>query len=291
MKKIYIIGLAAAAIAALSGCQEKFTTYSGPSYIAFSDTLNICPVQQGGEAFDVMIASTRATGHDRTFAVEVIDSESNAVFGHHYTIPSQTVVIPAGERSTSLRIIGNYDAVESGDSLSITLSLVAADDEKWDLYGQKTRVLLKKVCPFDINNFAGHCVVTSSFWLYYNSSNLERLTTSEVVADEENTILIKDFLMEGYDLKLRLDNSDILNPTVSLGEEQIVGDTRIAFSYIYGDGLMRMVDAPITNYLFPCDNYLVIYTTLYVKEVGTVGTFVNIVEWISDEDAELYEKY
>lgn len=289
MKHLHIISLAAAALLALAGCQEKYTTYSGPSYIAFADTLNICPVQQGGEAFEVAIASTQTCDHDRTFAVEVIDSKSNAVFGYHYTIPSQTVTIPAGERSASISIIGNYDNVANGDSLSVTLSLVSAEDENWDLYGQKTRVLLKKVCPLDINNFTGHCVVTSSFWLYYNSSNFERLTTSEVVADDENTILIKDFLMDGYDLKLRLDNSDILKPTVRLGEEQIVGDTRIPFNYIYGDGRMRMVDAPIQNYLFPCENYLVIYTTLYIKDVGTVGTFVSIIEWISDDEAEEFE--
>ncbi|MGM9768074.1 MAG: DUF4984 domain-containing protein [Candidatus Cryptobacteroides sp.] len=290
MRKIHIIGLAVA-IAALQGCQKEFTTYSGPSYIAFSDTLNICPVQQDGEAFDVMIAATRACGHDRTFAVEVIDNESNAVFGHHYSIPTQTVVIPAGERSTSVRIIGNYDAVESDDSLSVTLSLVAAGDEYWDIYGQKTRVLLKKVCPFDIHNYEGHCLVTSSFWYQYNSKNLTRLTKSEVDVDDDNTIIIKDYIEEGYDLRLKLDNSDILNPSVSLDGEQVVADTRTIFNYIYGDGKIRALDAPIGSYVFVCDNYLVFYTTFYVKNVGTVGTYVNIIEWISDEEAELYEKY
>ena len=288
MKHLHIISLAAAAFLALAGCQEKYTTYSGPSYIAFADSLNICPVQENGEAFEVMIAATQSCDHDRTFAVEVLNMESNAVFGHHYTIPEQTVTIPAGERSTSIKIIGDYDNVEASDSLSVTLALVSAEDGNWDLYGQKTRVLLKKVCPFDINNFTGHCVVTSSFWLQYNSSNLERLTTSEVVEGEDNTIIVKDFLMEGYDLKLRLDNSDILNPTVSLGEEQIVGDTRIPFNYIYGDGRMRMVDAPIQNYLFPCENYLVIYTTLFIKDVGVVGTYVSIIEWISDDEVRQF---
>ena len=33
-----------------------------------------------------------------------------------------------------------------------------------------------------------------------------------------------------------------------------------------------------------------LYTTIYVVGKGTVGTYVNILEWISDEEAEQYKK-
>lgn len=289
MKHLHIFSIAAAALLALAGCQEKYTTYSGPSYIAFSDTLNVCPVQQDGEAFDVMIASTQACDHDRTFAVEVVDKKSNAVFGHHYTIPSQTVTIPAGERSASVKIIGNYDNVANGDSLSVTLSLVSADDENWDLYGQTTRVLLKKVCPFDIHSFEGHCRILSSFWLYYNTRYLEKIVEVKVAPDDENVLIFKDFLMDGFDIRLRVDNSDILSPTIRFDGDQVIGDTRIPFNYIYGDGRIFVTEPPIDNVIDICEKFAYVYEMLYVNEVGAIGTFVSILQWLTEEEERAYE--
>ena len=284
MRHLHNIILAIAAIIALASCQEKFTTYSGPSYIAFPDTLNICPVQQSGEPYELVVASTSRSDRDRVFGVEVVAGKSNAVYGHHYRLESQTVVIPAGESTASIKIIGNYDAVSADDSLSVTLSLVSAEDENWDLYGQQTRVLLKKVCPLDIHNFEGWCRVTSSFWLQYSATlDYSRLVKSEVVDD--NTVLIKDFLMDGYDIRLTIDNSDIVNPVITMGDEQIIGDTRIPFSYIYGDGYIRAEEAPIDWTIDICGRYAITYMTLYVKNVGVIGTYVNIVEWLTDEEA------
>lgn len=281
--------MAMAAVFSLAACSEKYTEYEGPSYIGFSDTLNVCPVQQSGEAFDVMIASTRSCDHDRTFGVEVITGKTNAIMGYHYTIPDQTVTIPAGERSASLRIVGNYDNMEHTDSLSITLALVSAEDENWDLYGQQSRVLLQKVCPFDIHDFEGYCRVVSSFWMQYDNKNLTRIIKTEIDSEEDNTLIFKDFLMEGYDIKVRIDNSDILNPVFKAYDGQVMGDTRIPFNYIYGDGRLRAVFPAIDNQINMCSGIAYLYYTLYVEEVGTVGTFVNIMQWLTDEEVKEYE--
>ena len=34
----------------------------------------------------------------------------------------------------------------------------------------------------------------------------------------------------------------------------------------------------------------ILISTIYVVGKGTVGTYVNILEWISDEEAEQYKK-
>ena len=86
MRHLNIITLAAAAVLALASCQEKYITYSGPSYIAFPDTLSICPVQQNGVPFDLVVASTNTSDHDRTFGVEVVASKSNAIYGRSSTV-------------------------------------------------------------------------------------------------------------------------------------------------------------------------------------------------------------
>lgn len=287
MKKILYTLLA---LALFTACNTKHITYNGPMYIAFSDSLSICPVMQSGEPFDVYIAATKPSSVDRTFSVEVLNKKSNAIYGHHFEIENQTVTIPAGEMSTTVRIIGNYDNIESSDSLSVVLSLLSVEDYEWDLYGQTTRIELKKACAFDVNNFTGWVKMTSSFWLQYSSSlNFERIVKSEPVEGEPNTFVIKDFMMDGYDVKFRVDDTDILNPVIEMVGEQIVGDTRIPFQMVYGDGRIRGFEDPsYLPYFDICNRYAETYMYMYVKNVGTIGTFVNIIEWITDEEANEY---
>ena len=41
-----------------------------------------------------------------------------------------------------------------------------------------------------------------------------------------------------------------------------------------------------TSYYNVCQTFVLQYITVYVKDVDTVGTYINILEWISDEEAE-----
>ena len=91
MKKLLIGCMAAvAALTVLSGCEQDKVTYSGANYLMFSDTLYTYAVQETNEILNVPVAATVAANYDRTFAVEVIDRESNAVEGKHYKLLSNT---------------------------------------------------------------------------------------------------------------------------------------------------------------------------------------------------------
>ena len=72
--------------------------YSGRNYLMFSDTLYHYAVQGEQQKFEVPVSATRRADYDRTFAVEVVDKESNAVEGKHYRILSNTVTIKAGKK-------------------------------------------------------------------------------------------------------------------------------------------------------------------------------------------------
>ena len=67
--------------------------YSGPNYLMFSDTLYTYAVQETNEIFNVPVSATVPADYDRTFGVEVIDKESNAVEGKHYKILSNKMCI------------------------------------------------------------------------------------------------------------------------------------------------------------------------------------------------------
>lgn len=287
MKRIFIGLLAAvAAIAGLSGCDSDKTTYSGSEYVMFSDTLSYFPVQNSNDWFKVSVASTVACDYDRTYGVEVDDKNSNAVENKHYVIESNTVTIKAGERAADLKIRGLYENIGKTDSLSVTLHLIADDDKEWAEYGTKTRIEMQKACPFDLHVFTGYCKLTSTYYSEFMKDTNMRLLKAEAVSGEENTVILPDFFYKGYGIKLKFDPSNPLKPFVEM-DDQILGSTAEAFGTIYGDGkLLVKQPTAYASYYNVCQTFVFLYITVYVENVDTVGTYVNMIEWISDEEAE-----
>lgn len=292
MKKLLIGCMAAvAALIALSGCDQDKVVYSGPNYLMFSDTLYTYPVQETNEIFKVPVSATVSVNYDRTFAVEVIDRESNAVEGKHYRILSNTVTLKAGERSTNVEVQGLYENMDIKDSLGFALRLIIPETEQWALYGTDTKVVLQKIRPFDISEFTGSCVVTSTFFASYMDNLKLRLATSEIVKGKENTVVIRGLYYDGYDMEISFNRKDIMKPFVEM-DEQICASTALAFGTIYGDGKVLMYQPSASGaYYSTNEKFVFQYVTLHVKyrdgkEYGTVGTFANLIEWISAEEAE-----
>ena len=294
MKKLLIGCMAAvAALIAFSGCDQDKVVYSGPNYLMFSDTLYTYAVQETNEIFNVPVSATVPTDYDRTFGVEVIDKESNAVEGKHYKILSNTVTIKAGEMSTDVKVQGLYKNIGITDSLGFALRLVIPDTEQWSLYKNEAKVVMQKICPFDIKNFKGYCKVTSSYLSsdYYPKKVDLRLVTSDIVEGKENTIVVHGLYFDGYDMEIKFNRKDVLEPLVEM-EEQICGSTGEAFNTIHGDGKLRLNQpTAYTSFYSTNENFILQYVTMSVNNkdgsyYGTVGTFVNVLEWISEAEAE-----
>ena len=294
MKKLLIGCMAAvAALIAFSGCDQDKVVYSGPNYLMFSDTLYTYAVQETNEIFNVPVSATVPADYDRTFGVEVIDKESNAVEGKHYKILSNTVTIKAGEMSTDVKVQGLYKNIGITDSLGFALRLVIPDTEQWSLYKNEAKVVMQKICPFDIKNFKGYCKVTSSYLSsdYYPKKVDLRLVTSDIVEGKENTIVVHGLYFDGYDMEIKFNRKDVLEPLVEM-EEQICGSTGEAFNTIHGDGKLRLNQpTAYTSFYSTNENFILQYVTMSVNNkdgsyYGTVGTFVNVLEWISEAQAE-----
>lgn len=294
MKKLLIGCMAAvAALIAFSGCDQDKVVYSGPNYLMFSDTLYTYAVQETNEIFNVPVSATVPADYDRTFGVEVIDKESNAVEGKHYKILSNTVTIKAGEMSTDVKVQGLYKNIGITDSLGFALRLVIPDTEQWSLYKNEAKVVMQKICPFDIKNFKGYCKVTSSYLSsdYYPKKVDLRLVTSDIVEGKENTIVVHGLYFDGYDMEIKFNRKDVLEPLVEM-EEQICGSTGEAFNTIHGDGKLRLNQpTAYTSFYSTNENFILQYVTMSVNNkdgsyYGTVGTFVNALEWISEAEAE-----
>ena len=293
MNKKIALAIAASIVmlTTFTSCDEERTLYKGPEYIMFADTLTVLGVENSEEIFDIAIAATAVSDQDRTVAVEVVDKRSNAIEGIHYTLESNTVTIKAGELVGNLRIKGIAENLTVDYDPEITLHLIADEKYQWNLYsGDTTRVVLRKVCPFDINAFSGYAMITSTF-LYNYTGSYNRLIKTEVDTTEENTIIMRDFYYDGYDVKLRFTNDDPLNPLIEMDDQPLV-TTGEAFGTIYGDGMLHIYQPTnYVSYYSACEKFIYQYITLWVPGMAagtnTVGTFIHAIEWISDDEARV----
>lgn len=283
LRHIFYGGIALLSL--LAGCQAEKTTYEGPDYILFSADSHTLGILDSEEWFEIPISATRTANEERTIGVEVVASESSAIEGLHYILESNTLTIPKGELTTAVRIKGLAENIDINSMLSIKLRLVIDPELVWDAYGIESEVQLQRCCPFDINNFTGYAKITSTWTMQYMNAEA-RLVRTERDPEDKSAIIVKDMFYDGYDIRLRLNSDDRLNPTVELAE-QVLGTTGEAFGTIYGNGKLMMAEPTgYTSYYGTCENFLVLYSMMYVDGVGVVGTYVNIFEWISDLEAE-----
>ena len=293
MNKDILLSIAASLVllATFTSCDEERTLYTGPEYIMFADTLTVLGVENSEEVFDIAIAATTVSDKDRTVAVEIVDKHSNAIEGMHYTLESNTVTIKAGEMVGNLRMKGIVENLTVDYDPEVVLHLIADEKYHWDLYsGDTTRVVLRKVCPFDINAFSGYAMITSTF-LYNYTGTYNRLIKTEVDPKEENTIILRNFYYDGYDVKLRFTTDDPLNPLIEMDDQPLV-TTGEAFGTIYGDGMLHIYQPTnYVSYYSSCEKFIYQYITLWVPGMAagtnTVGTFIQAIEWISDDEARV----
>lgn len=284
--KPLLVAFGALLLTALVGCESERTQYDGPSYITFSAERHDLGVMDGEEWFEIPITATHATDHDRNVGVEIIAARSSAVYGMHYTIESTTVTIPAGKLNGMLRIKGYPEAISVSEMLGITLNLVIEEDEISEEHGTETEIYLHKCCPLDMNAFTGYAVLTSTWTMEFMNAE-STLVKTHLDETTPNTIVIENMYYEGYDIRLTLNADNRLEPLVEMPEAQVAGSTGEAFGTIYGNGKLMMEQSEESaSYYSPCEGFVLQYVTMYVEEVGTVGTFAHVLEWISDDEAE-----
>ena len=299
MKKIYFILSALVAMTAMVACDEEYVTYSDAEYVMFAEEQSTNMVLADQEYFTVPVASTVACDYDRTFGVEVVDKGSNAIEGKHYRLLSNSVTIPAGKLAADVKVAGLYENIEPTDSLGFVLKLVMPEQLKFNLYegSDQTKVVMYKSCPFDRNNFTGWCILTSMLLRDYPGDNpsYQRLIRTEAHPTEPNTVILRSAFYDGYDMTITFNPENPANPLVTMDKDQVVSDEASVFGQILGDNhILGTHSFYYPSYFNSCQHFVELWMQVYVENlgesVGTVGHYYNILEWISDEEAERLQR-
>lgn len=298
MKRITTVLFATGLLAAFAtGCKEEYTTYSDAEYILFADTMSVNMVLQDQDYFKIPVSATTTCDYDRTFGVEIIDRGSKAIEGVHYRLKSNTITIKAGERRTDVLVHGIFDNFDA-DTMNVRLALIMPEEVKWDMYGTRTNVKMVKSCPYSIEDFTGWCVVTSTFLNEYpgiENRSIQRLIQTEKHPTEPNTIIMQNWLFTGYDITIRFDPTDPAEPEVTMDKDQVLSDEASVFGQILGDNRILVQSSPAyISYFNSCDKFVSLGIHVYVQKVGvnvgTVGHFLNVIEWVTDEEARRLQR-
>lgn len=285
-------GTMAAAAALLAGCNAGDDRYSGPEYIMFADTMSVNVVLQDRESFTVPVVSTVTCDYDRTIGVEIIDRGSSAIEGRDFSLASNTLTIKAGENRADVVVNAMLDNLSDMDTLQFNLRLVVPDAVRWDLYGDQTKVRMFKVQPFDIDNFTGWCMVTSSLLLELpgmDNSSVQRLIWTRK-GTEENTVVLTNWLHDGYDVTIRLDPSDPAVPAVTMDPDQVISNEQYVLGQINADDKIYVEESSAADsYYNTCRNSVLLNTRVYLLDFGqpfaTLGYYDHAMEWVTDEEA------
>ena len=281
MKVKHILAICIAVV--LTACKSDYTVSVNPDIIMFSAKEYTLGVVDNEEWFEIPVSATKVVDYDRNVGVEVLWSESSAIEGLHYVVESNTLTIPAGKLTTALRIRGIAENIAVNEELTICLNLVLEEKNISKLYSTRSDVKLQRCCKFDINNFIGYAKITSTWTMQYMNSDACLVVTER--GTKKNSIVIKNMFYDGYDIEVEFDDSNPLEPRVIMPDAQVVGVTGEAFGTIYGDGKLLMSEPTgYTSYFGACENFMVLYSMMYVENVGTVGVYVNIFEWITKDE-------
>ena len=290
MKQIFkYIAMSFVAAMALNACQERYVTYEGAEYVMFADTLAVYPVMEGADQFSIPVVSTVTRDYDRTFGVEVLDKLSNAIERKHYSLESNTITIKAGETRADVKVRGHFENIGEADSLGFALQLVMKDELVMPLYGKQTKAVLMKTGKFDRSKFTGYCVLSSMFLQNYSQTGeYNRLIFTEPHPTLKNTVICRNWLKDGYDVELTFNDEDPLMPIVTMART-VAGDQGSFFGTAYGqwgDKLYVCSSNLAQSIFYPLGGYLYIWTEISVDEYGIVGNFYNVMQWVTDEEAE-----
>jgi hypothetical protein len=157
-----------------------------------------------------------------------------------------------------------------------------------------------KSCPLDINEFGGteqeprYCLLTSLLLYSYPGPNTsyQRLVKCYKHKSIKNTIVMDDLFYNGYDVLLTFEDNPA-EPLLKMQADQVIGSEYTVFGIQHGDGRILATHSPRAeqaSYYNACQKYAQLWVLMYVKDfsttVGYVGYFYNILEWVSQEEAE-----
>lgn len=193
MKKInlfkIIIFTLSLAIFSCDGGDDNYKAYDGSltSYLFKTPASNLASSNSEASFVEFVVGVTSKSSAPRTISFD-IDPESTAT-ADMYTIDPASLIIPAGEYSTTVKVLANFDNIPVSGNSTLILNFASNLDA---MPGSNVHtVTMFRFCS---TNLAGNYNVTTTYEFHdFLSSYPTNTTTATLVAQGVNTYKLDDF--------------------------------------------------------------------------------------------------
>lgn len=257
-------------------CESEEMVYQNDAFVQFADTVSYYPVTSDPEqTISLILGTSNVVSYDRTYGIEILVDESNARLGQHFELLDNRVVIPANQSVGTFRIKGFHDNLPAAyEEVYASFAFLSEKDEVQPIYGNKTKVYFFKHKEFNVADFSGYmqCICTFPYSSYPTSFYLKADRGSD------KSVILRDWLMDGYDVELEFDDSDPLNPIAMVAPQQAFGDAYY--------GKIEIMSTPLAPSTFNTLKRTVSLQLIpYVPRVGSYGLYPYYLRMVSEEEA------
>ncbi|MDP2161004.1 MAG: hypothetical protein Q8K02_11015 [Flavobacterium sp.] len=189
MKKIFLL-VSVFSLMVFSSCSEDDSNDLGgrTSYLFSTTESDLSVSNTGVSEVEIEIGVTTRTNADRTIGFS-IDPSSTAT-PNQYTIDASSLVIPAGQYTTKVKVTGNFDNLEQGVTSTLILNL----DVDGDVMPGKG-VHTVSIYRFCLSDLAGNYSVTTTYGFHdFLPTYATNTMNVEIFANPvENSYYVLDF--------------------------------------------------------------------------------------------------
>lgn len=276
MKNIFVCALALIFGTMISSCESEDMVYQGDAFVQFADTAAYFPVTPNPEqTISVVLGTSNVVSYDRTFGIEVLVDESNARLGQHFELLDSKVVIPANSSVGTFRIKAYHNNLPAEhEKIFASFAFLSDKGEVMPVYGNKTKLYFFKHKDFVVSDFEGYmqCICTFPF----SSNPIVFYLKSDRVDDK--SIVLRSWLMDGYDVVVKFDDSNPLDLRAEVPSQPAFGDA------FYGK--IEVMSTPLAPSTFNTLNRTIgLQLIPYVPRVGSYGLYPYFLRMVSEEEA------
>lgn len=196
MKKFkYIIFSAFASLLALTSCELDEIHYGGDAYLAFLNEEQTVFIDQGTGGAEVGIEYGTAQKAPGTKVTLAVDPDSPAKEGTDFTIEKKESTLTGDQVSD--KFVVKFLEKAATTTAKKAIFTMSSPTVKGGIENQKHTVEYSLRCP--VTNFVGNFASKSS--LFTTGWDVEI-----VEGKEPNTLIIKDYIVDGFDIVLKYDD-------------------------------------------------------------------------------------
>ena len=276
--KYLVAILLVASFATLVGCKKEAALTIPEEQAHFNNqTSGNYSVVSANSSYKIPVGVTTVSNVDRTYTFSV-SSPTGAVPGTQYTLPKNTVTIPAGKAVDSIEVRGVLAQYQSGRRDTLVFTLTETGKEPG--YNSTFRLAMRGPCfegDVDLNAFLGAYARSNEDFGGAYGPYRTTISAVELTSPTTGTVTITNLFDAGWNpVKVNLDWTNSANRTAIVPLQTGIGNAGTISSTYAGRDISVRPFAGEVGTFSACNQTLTLKMQLGVTGLGFFGTLYTV---------------